>query len=503
VIRLAPGSLPWLVLWDLRLRFRDQGFGSARRRTMLIYAAFILLTHAVAGLALWKLLDSPKAVPSDQLLHLNSLLLLTLLFFMLMAAGLSCFRLIFSGRELTLHLTSPIPFQRVLWMRVLGLVFTTWSISILLVAPVANMGAILGRPDFLLAYPVTIAIAMITVAAALLVMSLLVSLLGVPRARKILQIMQAVVPLSFVMLSVFGRHRQGGRPTPGFSGGFETFSSVMALPARALTGDIVSLLSLSAIAVIAVLLSVRLARHGILTALQVPDAVPPRQKAATGALRFRTGLFRVLLFKEWRTILRDPRIAGALLIQPLLVVPAFYSGLMHGRFKLDGAVAMAAFVAAQMSQYVANLMISAEEAPTLLGAAPLPRQRLILYKCAAALSPILALLMLAAIWVATQDLWSGLVCVICCLGAAFCACAVEIARPYPSPRRSFVQLNAARRKRDPLDILSVLMMQLGWTAGAWFLAERSLWGALIVFVVVLVPFFEWWRDANRQALLGY
>lgn len=500
---LAPGSLPWLLLWELRIRLRGQLLGRSRLRALLLYGGFVLVMHAIAGLVLRQMFRSPNAVPAAQVERLNGLMLLTLLFFMLMAASLSGFRLVFAGRELTPQLTSPVPFARVLWVRVLGLVATAWSVSILLVAPVANMGALLGRPGFLLAYPVTVALAAMTVAVVLLLTGLVVRLFGVLRARRVLQLLQAVLPLAFVLFSVLGRDRGATRGVAVDGGGLEAWSGLMAIPARALAGDVPALLLLAVLAATALLASVRLARYGVLASLQLPDTTPRRQPAAVGALRFRTGLFRVLLLKEWRTILRDPRIAASLLVQPLLVVPAFYSGLLQGRFRLAGAVAMAAFVASQMSQYVANLMISAEEAPSLLGAAPRSRQQLIAMKCAAALAPILGVLLLAAGWIASQDLWSGLVCLACCLGAAFCACAIEISRPYPSPRRSFVQLGTARRKRDPLDILSILMMQIGWTGGAFFLAERNLWGAAIVFGVILVPFLEWWRDANRQALLGY
>lgn len=506
MIRLAPGSLPWLVWWDLRIRFRSQGFGARRRLSLILYGALIILLHAVAGFVLRQMFGNPRALQPEQVLGLNRTMLATLLFFMLLAAGLSVFRLIFAGRELTPLLSSPVPFRRVLWMRVLGLIATTWAISVLLVAPVADMGALLGHPVFLLAYPVTVAIAIIVVAAALLLMSLVLWLFGVRRARKIMQVMQAAVPVAFVLLSVFGRYRSPHGASPMQGTGLESLGGLMTVPARALTGAPLPLSLLLVLAALALVIAVGLARHSMLGALQTPDVTPRRRATGaeeTAALHFRTSLFRVLLLKEWRTLLRDPRIATALLAQPVVVIPALYGGLMHGRFQSAGVAAAATFVAAQMSQYVANLMISAEEAPSLLGAAPQPRQRLIVYKCAAALLPILALLLLAAVWLASRDAWAGLVCAVCCFGAAFCACAVEVARPYPSPRRSFVQLGASRRKRDPLDILSVLMMQLGWTAGAWFLADRSYWGAMIVFGVILVPFFEWWRDANRQALLGY
>lgn len=494
----APGSLAWLVLWDLRIRLREQGIGRAGLRSRLLYGALLLVLHAVAGLVLWAMLTRGRGFPPEQVLQLTSLLMLSLLFFMLMAAGLSGFRLLHAGRELTPLLISPVPFQRLLWMRVLGLVATTWAVSILLVMPIANMGAVLGHPVFLLAYPVTVALAVLTTAAVLLVVSLIVKLFGVARGRRVLQWLQALVPIGFVMASLSGQSGSGG------SRGLETYAGLMRLPARALTGEPGALLPLLAFAALALGLAVRLARHSLLAVLQAPETLPsPPRERGPQALRFRLGLFRVLLLKEWRTILRDPRLAAALLVQPLLVVPAFYGALMQARFELAGLAAMAVFVSAQLSQYVANLMISAEEAPALLAAAPQARSRLIRLKCIAALLPILALMLVASSVLAWQDTWCGLVAALCCTGAAFCACAIEIVRPYPAPRRSFVQLGAARRMRDPLDILSIAVMQIGWTAGAWLLADRSLWGALLVFAMILVPFLEWWRDANRQSLLGY
>lgn len=494
----APGGLAWLVAWDLRIRLREQGIGRAGPRSRWLYGALFLLLHAVAGLVLWSMLTRGHGLPPDQLLPLTSLLLLSLLFFMLMAAGLSGFRLLHAARELTPMLVSPVPFRRLLWMRVLGLVATTWSVSILLVMPIANMGAVLGHPVFLLAYPVTVALAVLTTAAVLLVVSLVVKVFGVARGRRVLQWLQALVPIGFVLASLSGRDGAGA------SRGLEAHAGLMRLPARALTGELGALLPLLLLAALALWLAVRLARHGLLAVLQAPEAMPaPRRAHGPASLRFRVGLFRVVLLKEWRTILRDPRLAAALLVQPLLVVPAFYGALMQARLELAGLAAMAVFVSAQLSQYVANLMISAEEAPALLASAPQARSRLIRHKCVAALLPILALMLVASAVLAWQDAWCGLVAALCCSGAAFCACAVEIVRPYPAPRRSFVQVGAARRMRDPLDILSIAVMQIGWTGGAWLLADRSLWGALLVFAMILVPFAEWWRDANRQALLGY
>ncbi|WP_439638328.1 hypothetical protein [Nevskia sp.] len=506
-MRMSAGSLPWLIVQDLRLSIRSFGFGKNRRWALALYALFIALLHAGAGLVLWSMFQSARPMPTDKLLEFSGVLLLSLEFFMLMAALLATFRLILAGRELSLHLMSPLPFRRIMAMRVLSLIVSTWAISILLVTPVANMGALLGRPVFLLAYPVTVMLAALTVALALAVMALAVRLFGLVRGRRVLQGVQAGAPLLFVIGSLVDHGPAGPQAdvsTLSLSGnGLSAGAGLLRLPALALTGDATALLSLLLLATLALLAAARFAVPAVLLAVQSPEQAAPAAPASSGGLRFDTRLFRVLLLKEWRTILRDGRLAIALAAQPLLIVAFFYGNLFRGDTRLAAAVAATTFFAAQLSQYVSNLMISAEESPALLGSAPQPRSRLIAYKCIAALAPVLALMLLASLWAALQDPWSGLVCLICGFGAGFCACAIEVARPYPVTRRSFVQVAAARRNRDPLDIVSVLAMQFGWAGAAWFLAIGSLWGAAIVLLVVLVPFFEWWRDANRQALLGY
>ena len=142
--------------------------------------------------ALHALMKAPAEMTRERVLQFSGVMLLSLEFFMLMAAMIGSFRLILAGRELSLHLSSPLPFERVLWMRVVALVATTWAISILLVTPVANMGALLGEPVFLLAYPVTVMMAMLTLALALGVMAAVVRGVGIIRARRVLQVVQEV-----------------------------------------------------------------------------------------------------------------------------------------------------------------------------------------------------------------------------------------------------------------------------------------------------------------------
>jgi ABC-2 type transport system permease protein len=507
-MKLAPGGLPWLVFWDVRIRTRTYGFGGRPLLALLIYGGLIAAVHGGAWLLLRRFgLNRPIDLAAPALIAIYSELLLLLFAFMLMAAIASSFRLLHSGRALTLQLGSPLPFGRVLLAQVLSLVFSTWSIPLLFAIPVANVSALLGQPVLLLIYPVTIALAVCAQALTLLFASGLLRLFGVVRMRRLMPYIQAIVPLLIVTLNLFERGNPRSQThNADFGQWFEILAAPMRLPARAIAGEPVALAALLAVAGLLLWLALRAASRGVRVALTTPDAVAApaaRRQSAAAGLRFQRGLLRAMMLKEWRTTVREPRLAISLLATPLFVLPLFYSRLFTGQFSPSMAVVAALLATAQLCQRTANLTISAEEAPALLGSAPQARGRIIAYKCAAALLPVIALMSIAAAWIGYYDPWRGMVCFVCGLGASFCLCAIEVARPYPAPRRSFVQVTAGRRKRNPLDILAILFVELGWAAGAWFLAERSLWGALIVFGVLVVPFLQWWRDANKQSLLGY
>ena len=278
-MRLAAGSLPWLVWQDLRIAFRSWTLGRKQLWPYLLYGAFLIGLHAVAGLVLYALMKAPAEMTEERVLQFSGVMLLSLEFFMLMAAMIGSFRLILAGRELSLHLSSPLPFERVLWMRVVALIATTWAISILLVTPVANMGALLGEPVFLLAYPVTVMMAMLTLALALSIMAAVVRGVGIVRARRVLQVVQALVPLAFVAISLLSRDPEAakaGGAGQGIGGsGLVAHVHLVRLPALALTGDVAALMSLAALASLSLLLATRFAAQPILLAVQSPDQAPP------------------------------------------------------------------------------------------------------------------------------------------------------------------------------------------------------------------------------------
>ncbi len=358
-MRLAAGSLPWLVGQDLRLAFRGMSLGRRRLWPYLLYGGFLIGLHAVAGLVLVAMLTAPTSLSTERALQFSGVMLLSLEFFMLMAAMIGSFRLILAGRELSLHLSSPLPFERVLWMRVVSLIAGTWAISILLVTPVANMGALLGEPLFLLAYPVTVMMAMVTLALALFIVGLTVRLFGVVHARRVLQVVQALVPLGFVAVSLLSRDPQA-KSTDGGQGiassGLAAHAHLVRLPALAMTGDLTALLCMTLLAGLSLVLATRYAAPAILQAVQSPDNAPPRQRHqqtnSETMPRFRPGLLRVVMLKEWRTIVRDPRLAIALLAQPMLIVAFFYGNLFKGQYQLAAAVAATTFFAGQLSQYI-------------------------------------------------------------------------------------------------------------------------------------------------------
>ncbi|MDE2149949.1 MAG: hypothetical protein KGJ55_08985 [Gammaproteobacteria bacterium] len=499
-MRLAPGSLVWLVLWDLRVRWRSLGYTRIGLSSIAIYAAFFLLLHGAAAAIILE--PTNKFHTQAQALAVLAQWCLWGTLMMAMFGAVGLVRLLMAGPELALLLSSPLPLARVLWSRVLVFMVLVWSVNLMLAVPAADAGALLGHPRFLLAYPVSLALAALVAAGWLALAALLVRGLGVVRARQALWWLVGAMPVAWMVL-VFVNAGAGNAGSDGTHSWTARAAGVlMAWPARALTGDAGALAACLAVAALALWVVQRYAAAPFHASLLTPDAPRARQARSARPMRWRSSLSLLFLSKEWRTILREPRLAVALFQQPLIALMFLYLSLQLSSLAA-GAAAAIAETAGLLASYLGSLTISAEEAPGLLAAVPVPRARLIRLKCVAVLAPVIAAVAAAALAVALADPWAGLVALACGCGAAFSATAVEVAAPYPFSRRSFTRVAHGRRHRSPLDLLSISVMILGWAAGAWFLAGHHWWGAGIVFLVILVPFWQWWRDINREAILGY
>lgn len=497
---ITPGSVLWLVLWQMKIHYRSGA--SLRRRWLVpvVYGGLFIGLHAIVGWLMALMLSRASDRLGNDLLVISATLLTLLFAFQLMAALAGSSRLLNARSELLPQLASPLPFARVLQAQVIVDVFRVWSISALFLLPIANMGLFFGRYSLLWLYPLTLALSVLAQALMLGLVAVLLAVFGSRGLRRAVPVAQLAVPVLMVGFNLWSQSDHRGANLD-----LQHLPEIMLLPARAAAGDLLALGVVITAAALTMALVLRGLGERFRQALIADDgaAGAPGRAASAAPLRFRAGLARALILKEWRTSLREPRLMLQIIVTPLWVVPLFYSRLFDARYTTSLAVFALVMIAAQLCQRFASLAISAEEAPALLAAAPQARSRLIAYKCAAAVLPALALLLLAALWIASRDLFSGVIALLCGAGATFSVCAIEVARPYPVARRSFVQVAARRRPRDPLDLLAMLMVELGWGGGAWCLAERKLWGAALVFLVIIVPFVQWWRDANRQNLLGY
>lgn len=486
----APGSLSWLLLWDARLVLREFTFGRAPWISVALWGGFALVFHMVSWLATVPGRAMPEAARLQLYVQLGGLIAAL----MLVGAVFAAFRMLFVGRDLALHLGAPLPFARVVAARVLAMVVSEWLLLGVFVFPSANVAALYGRPEMLLVYPMLLGLAAFATALALLLIVALVRALGAATARRALQWVQITLALLFVLPYLL-RGRSGFWLLSG------QLSLALGWPARALLGEPLPLLAWMSGAAALLAFSIAVAAAPL---KQVLLGAEPGQAltAAARAHRFRSGLLPGIALKEWRTILREPQLLGQLLFSAVAMVPICLSLVIRNGQDLPGLAASLVLMAAQLAQTLSRLAISAEEAPSLLGAAPVARSRLMMAKCLAVLAPLWAICLLSSAWLAWRDPLAAASAFLCAVAASFSAFAIEVCRPFPLSRRSYLRPRQVRR-RDPLDVLSILAMMAGWAWAAHFLAAHNPWGAAVVLAVILVPMWQWWREASPRSVLGY
>lgn len=489
-MRARAGSFIWLLIWDIRLRLRATRLFRWRSAALPWQLFTLLLLHAFSAVGVVYAVRQERS-PAESLQLIQQFLAM-MAPALVMYALLATLRMLLAGNEFSLLLQSPLPFAKVYAVRVLGCAAGTWGVGLFFLAPIANVGALIGHPLFLLIYPVSLALATLAAGAALLLMTGCVHLGGVHAARRWLRRLQALVPLLLVTLALITAATPGSWAAP--------LAQLFRFPAQALLGDARSLLLLAATAVAVLGIAGWLSEEAAERSLREPEESSPGTRSSLAApVRFGRSLFWLLAQKEWKTILRDLRLSSALLIQPLLAAALLVVRLLEGRLVAAGVAAGATFSAAFIGQQLSQLAISAEEAPSLLACSPQSRLRLIRYKCAAMLLPLWILLLPAALWLARKDPWLGMVTYACVLAASFSAALVEVLRPYPVARRSFLQPGAARRRREPLDAVSILLLQMLWGYGAWLAAIRSPLSVAVLGGAMLIPLLVWMRDTDGLA----
>ena len=374
---LRPGSSAWLMRHELRVLWRRYNLAS-RKLSIAALVLGVAVLGQLAGIGVAALLLGSTGTPAGQL-AVAAIAMVALLGLMLAHALDVAVSALFERQDLDWLLASPVPLRRVLAVRMAGMTITIAGPWMLLLGPVANALAMVGQPGWLAAYPVLLALGLLSAAAGTGLAVRLVSAAGLRRARRVVGGISLVVGAMAFLTT-----QAAALMTPAMRASVWTAASPPCCgvpaglgwwPARALVGDPVPLLALVIVALAVSAASAwALGRRFAAGAALAPPRPPgPSRAAVPKARSFQPGLFRTLLRKELLLLRRTPNLLVRAAYQLIYVLPA--AGVMWR----DGPAA-AAFGMATISVFIAGeaarlMILSAaggDEAAELAATSPAP-----------------------------------------------------------------------------------------------------------------------------------
>jgi ABC-2 type transport system permease protein len=513
------GSSLWLLRHEVRMFLYNAGFGAkkgAARRglskvSIAVWVAAALALHLFAFAMLGKL-DAVEFDPPPQLV-MGVTGILAVAMTMMLSTGLkSSVEVLFERGDLDLLLSSPLSTRSIFTVRLAGIVVGIASVYWFLLAPFAHAGLVLGQFRWLGIYPSIIGMATVTASLAMLMTLGLVRLLGVRRTRVVAQILGALSGALFFLLSQLYSTAMrdvkdhaaawlGPLLAPGALFGPD---SMVWVPGRAVLGSPWPLFLMSVAAVSMFFLTVRFTHRFFVHGVQQAVSMVHAAKRPAGAVQYRFGrsLTHVIMMKEWRLIARDPQLISQVLLQLLYLLPLCALLFVKGSPSMPGIGAGLTFVCGSLTAALGWVIISAEDAPDLLLAAPCSQGTVRRAKLAAVAVPSIAIVILPLLWAALRDPVAGLLMSATIGASALTAALIVLWCGRPSRRGEF----KARGKGTFLSNALETLNGFAWAGVGYLLIDGSagpvasipmLLGAAAVFVAALAVLVLAW--ACRRA----
>jgi ABC-2 type transport system permease protein len=413
--------------------------------------------------------------------------------FLIAAAAFGlCVIAIFERGDLDLLLSSPIPPRTVLAVRGIAIAVQSLGVFAVLWIPFANGAAWHGRWQALASYPAMMAIGLAAAAAAFAATLTLVRALGVRRAKTAAQVLGAFVGAGlFLVMQAFNFLPPASqRALIEWSRSDAAQSligadSVLWWPFLALMGEPLPFLFVMALGIGGFWLVIVRAERIFLEGTREAIAAPARR--AAGAGEFRRGLARIVLVKELRLIVRDPRLITQMLMQVLYLLPLFVILARKGSAPVVLGPTIV-LVAASLAGNLAWMTVSGEESPDLVGSAPVSRERVLWLKVAAALAIPLAVCSPFIAYYATLSAGQFASFASCLAGAFVCAAVVQIWTAKPGSARDLRKRAQASKLVNLVEFFSAG----GWAAACFFFMRGGWYWALpCVALGMLAPAVAW------------
>jgi ABC-2 type transport system permease protein len=502
-VKLAVGSWPWLLKHELTLALRAT---SSRRLWIIGILAFVvwLPAHFAAWIMLRGLTFFQRADALTPYLTLvGGTVVWVMVSLMLAQAIAMSVNVLFDRGDMDLLLSSPIEPRTVFTVRALGVALSCSGLYLVLASPFANVGLVTGHARLLALYPGVLALGLLVSAIAMWVTLSLVRLLGARRARVVAQVLGSLIGAAFFLITQSQTLISRETRAHALSNALHWFepgaplepASAVWLPLRALLGEPVSLTVVIIVALGAFWLVVNLAHKRFLDGTQASiTGIGKRAVASRGRTRFRSGVFRTVIIKEWTMIRRDPNLIAQTLLQTLYLLPMLF--IVFRRDVSEALIATACILlATTLAGNLAWITVAAEDAPELVGAAPVPMTSIRWMKMLAAVIPVWVLLSPVFVVLVVHEPLIGLVFGLALAGSTLSAGVIQIWYPQRGRRSDLM-----RRAKSGGWLLGVLELvtALGWTGLAWTLLAAPLFSILAVPFAAAGPVLAWGAGRSRR-----
>ncbi|HEY2561037.1 MAG TPA: hypothetical protein VGI48_15125 [Caldimonas sp.] len=492
---LAPGSAPWLLRHELRLAWRSTR--GAPLRVFLALSGLLWLIYHGAAWAMLHLFGALTVPATFVAVGAGVWIAITLMLSRAITRSVDVF---FERDDLDLLLASPIAPRRVFLVRGLGVVLAVVALYAWFLTPFAHVGLFTGHARLLAIYPALVGLGLLAAAAGMGLTAALVRMLGARRTRVTAQLLGAFVgALVFIVFQVSNlvspartaRWREALRRIADDGGPFDR-DSIVWLPLNALLGQpgALAVLVVAGVGAFA-FVTASMSRH-FLAGTQESMATPTRRRTAQRAPRFRAGLWRNVMVKEWKLIARDPQMIAHTLLQSIYMLPLVFVWLRSDSPQAVLAPTMV-LLCATLASGLAWLTVAAEDAPELLASAPVDRGLLRRAKLFAALVPVWMIALPLALVLARFDPAAAAIFAACVVGATVSTGSLQIALPRPGHRRDLRR----RGKGNLLTSVLEAVTTLAWPALAWSLLSAPVFAALPAVIALAAPAAAWWW--GRQA----
>src|SRR5690606_17154875 len=198
---VRPGSLPWLLRHELRVRWRE-ALGDTKPGTALFLGAMVLVAAHLflAPLAepLAGIVASPRSLPATLLAGVALLVLVP----MGLTVGINhSVMALFERGDLDLLASSPLRARTVFASRLLAVAAAVFLPRGVFVLPLVTLGLYVGAPRLLGAVPLLASVALTTASLGMLLTLALVRALGPRRARTLSQVLAALAGAFLFLLT--------------------------------------------------------------------------------------------------------------------------------------------------------------------------------------------------------------------------------------------------------------------------------------------------------------